>query len=162
MSERTKFFAQKEQHAKAAVEQRDRNAMEKEKASLAFDATVGKAADVYAPHFEKLAQELRDDGIVSIMSRDTKVIEVIDPESRDEYAGHVHLALSFHAGETDFELVYVIVQQPSILGMLAWRRDNASTYYVGPKSKSHPTELLGITDVAEHHINTALNAMQAG
>jgi len=164
MSDRTKFFAEKEKQEKAEAERCQREAEEKKKEDWALDATFVEAAAVYAPHFEKVAEELRGGGggIVPTVAKDTKVIKAIDAHSREEYGGNVYLTLSFRAGGTDYELVYLVVQRPSILGMLAWRRNNAPSYYVGPQSKASPTQLPSQAHVAEHHVNTALDAMKAG
>jgi hypothetical protein len=162
MSDRTKFFAEKETQEKAEIERRQREAEAKKEAVQALDATCVAAAAIYAPHFEKVAQELRAGGIVAAVEKDTKVIRAIDAHTREEYGGNVYLSLRFRAGGVDYELVYVVVQQPSVLGMLAWRRNNAPTYYVGPQSKASPGQLPNQAHVAEHHVNTALDAMKAG
>jgi len=162
MSERTKFFADQASQARSDKQQRELEGEAAKKRVEELHETFARAARVYEPLLAKIADELRADGIAATITSEAKVIRAVDAHTREEYGGNVFLTLSFKAGRISYEIVYLGVQQPSVLGMLAWRHDNASTYFVGPQSKTAPAALLQVTHDAEDHVNVALGAMKTG
>lgn len=160
MSERIKYFADKQAQAKAEAERRKRELEEAQTKAQEIDETFTRGADVYFTAFSELADELRGGGLRPEVKRDTTVVTAVDPHTQEKYAGNVYLTLSFTAGGTRYEMVYLCVQRPSVLGMLAWRRDNAPTFYVGQQAKAGPASLN--PELAKHHVNVALDAMKLG
>ena len=159
MSDRTKFFVEKEAQARRETDQRQREAAEAKQREEEQQASFVRAAEVYRPLFEQLAEELRSGGLSPKVMKEPSVVTAVDPHTQERYAGNSFLRLTFSAGRIAYELAYVVATQPNVLGMLAWRKNHAETYYVGPQSKASTVQLE--TRIAEHHVNVAWEAMKA-
>ncbi|XYI01540.1 hypothetical protein ACMHYB_18015 [Sorangium sp. So ce1128] len=162
MSDRSKHFADEDRQGKEENEKRQLE-VDAEKAKLDAMVELFEAAKMaYRSEFEAFRLELKAERVSASVLEVPSPVRVIEPDTWKGFQSTAAATITIVTRKSKTEFALLLVDQPSPLCMLGWRKDDQKHYFKVIGSAVPPQEVLSAPTVVRKHLDAAVMAARTG